>query len=128
MRSAKQLETRFVKAATAHGLATLQGDHHRANREATKLERYHTEMQEDASLAALLLSTLLQNDNASVRTWAAAFALQQKLLVNEAIDELEKTAQDKTIGLVAFDAKMVLSRWRDKTGAAGSSPGSGPSG
>lgn len=99
----------YVRAAVAHGTATVQGDHEGANtaHEAimTALDDMRTEVAEWPSM----LAEALGHPDMSVRCWAATHLLEKSPVT--ACRVLRELAERK--GIIAFNARMVLREWQE---------------
>src|SRR4051812_45451301 len=98
----------YREGALMHGVGTNSGDHKKANEGYSKLNAaYKIIKSEDPELNSL--KELLNDEDSSVKSWAAAHLL----LVDPKIAEpvLEEIAKEK--GLVAFSAEMTLEQWRN---------------
>ena len=97
---------RFVQAASAHGAAVEVADSDAASGAADALLEV-CERLSRAGKKRLLLS-LLQNENASVRLWAAGYTLSlDETRAEKVLEELSGGT-----GLLSFSASMTLSQWR----------------
>jgi len=98
---------RYREAAIAHGAATESGDHKQAN---AVYDRLIEALEELRAIPDGLraLESMLQDQNSSVRSWAASHLLPTRS--DAAIEVLEQVSREP--GLVAFSAHMVLKEWR----------------
>ena len=100
---------RYRNAAKRHGEATDAGDYRAANDAHDQLAEALEELNTiPRGLDAL--DALLDDQDTSVRCWAAAHLLPTGS--KRAIDALEGLANGT--GIIAFDAKQVLKQWRQE--------------
>lgn len=97
--------------AEKHGVATNEGDYKVANKSHDKLLKALKKIRSFGEEGSLALLSLTDDDNDSVRCWAATHSLT----FNE--EKAEKTLQDLTLkgGPISFNAEMVLDEWRKGT-------------
>ena len=97
--------------AINHGKAILEGDSDTANQNYDKLKTVLQKIREFGNEGGLALLSLLEEDNQSIRCWAATDSL--KFDENKAKKALKKLSKED--GIIAFDAKMVLKEWKKGT-------------
>ena len=95
--------------AQEHGRATATGDNKAANRHHDALLGVLAEIRKHGDVGSAALSTLLTDDDPSVRCWAASHCLGDHEAI--AVAALERLAEAKT-GIISFNAQMVLREWR----------------
>ena len=95
--------------AEQHGRATATGDHKAANQHHDALLGVLAKIRQCGDVGGAALSTLLNDDDAAVRCWAATHCLGDHEAI--AVAALEKLVEAKA-GIVSFNAKMVLREWR----------------
>ncbi len=103
--STDELVARYAEAARIHGEATITGSHP-ANNEADFIAATYRELRNRGSESALL--GLLESDDAAVRAWAGAHALEFAPEQGEPV--LVRIAESP--GLLGFGAEMTLREWR----------------
>jgi len=104
----KELTDQFINAAVGHGKGTLSGDSDRTNREHDRIiETLKSIHSADPSFEVLV--PLLQNEDMSVRTWAATYLLPHQ--TERALKVLDDASKEK--GLVAFSAGITANEWRE---------------
>ena len=96
----------YADWARLHGEATDEGDSDRANKAHDEVLRVLSLLDREGARAELL--SLLSDGHPSVRCWAATHSLTVNAETAEAA--LQQLAEG--VGAVAFDAEMVLDRWR----------------
>jgi hypothetical protein len=62
----------------------------------------------------LRLEILFQNENPSVRGWAAAYALDLNIKIDKAAEVLRSISEDPKFGIFGFNAKITLQEWEKK--------------
>jgi hypothetical protein len=100
------LIARYRDAARRHGVAKTS---RAANRAAVELAGIHRELRAHGSAALEQIMPLLQDQDASVRGWAAAHALQ--FAPQQAAAVLEELAAGP-FGPIRASASMTLREWR----------------
>lgn len=100
------LVSAYADAAAAHLRATAAGDDDEANRRHDVVAAVYRELRRRDERQALL--PLLRDDDAGVRLWAGAHALEFAPADGEPV--LERLAAEDGFG--AFDAEMTLETWR----------------
>lgn len=107
----KSVIDEYKNYAINHGKATLEGNSAVANRNYDKLKTVLKKIREFGNEGGLALLSLLEEDNQSIRCWAATDSL--KFDENKAKKALKKLSKED--GIIAFDAKMVLQEWEKAT-------------
>jgi hypothetical protein len=97
----------FEEAAIQHAEATKEGDHKTCNKSYTIIFKAVTFLKERDEI--IQLSQFLNHTSMGVRTWAATYLLPTR--TQESIRTLEEIVSAN--GLFSFEAKMVLSEWRE---------------
>lgn len=103
------IKQEYIEAAIKQRDSSYSGDSKIANKQYRILKRIYKQIEEDVVDRKILLE-LLNNDNISVRGWAAAHMLGLGFEVALAEKELERIAVDP--GMVGFSAKMTLKTWK----------------
>jgi hypothetical protein len=98
----------YADAAIDHGRSTTT-DAERANASADTIATIYRELRRRGPESQAALLTLLDHLNPSVRSWAAAHALEFAPPRGEPV--LEKLARGPH-GVVRLDAEMTLQEWR----------------
>ena len=101
----------YKSYAVNHGEATLEGDSTVANQNYDKLKTVLKQIKEFGDDGGLALLSLLEDNNQSIRCWAATDSLR----FNESKAKKALKKLSKEDGIIAFDAKMVLKEWRKGT-------------
>lgn len=99
---------KYVESAITHGECTESGDHRTANRAYDEVMGSLRLIRAAGDAGREELLKLLEHANDSVRCWAGTHLLKSD---GRAAKKVLKKLASKP-GLVAFDAKMVLSEWR----------------
>ncbi|EYE87360.1 hypothetical protein Q428_13780 [Fervidicella metallireducens AeB] len=103
-----ELIEEFIENAIIHGKATYDGDYKRGNKAGDKLFEICQMMKENIGLAQNMLDILLCNDEPNVKIWACSIALDMGYKVIEVEKMLRKLSEMPEIGILGFDAKMIL--------------------
>lgn len=102
-------QDRFVEGAHQHGLYTVSGDALATNRAYNKIILALKELRRTSDGGEGFLSSLLQNEDLSIVSWAASYLLDFKPeKARQALDRVVKEGPP----LIAFDAEMTLKEWR----------------
>lgn len=103
-----QLITEYRKAAIIHGEASEAGNARRCNAAYDELTRIRRQLRQAGPEHARKILTLLDDENRSVRSWAAVDALD--LSPDDGVRVLREVASGPR-GMVRLDAEMVLKLW-----------------
>lgn len=103
------LKEQFRRAAIVHGEGTETGDYEKSNKAYDRTVALVKEMRLLSDRGRALLTSLLSDSDAAVRSSAACYLLP--LDERMAIPVLEEVARS-TLPLVGFSAEMVLREWR----------------
>ncbi len=106
-KSISELVTKYRQNALEHGAATAIGDHKRTNECHDLLMAAVRGLREQGVQGSEALLPLLDDQDQSVRCWAATHCL--KVAEGRARRTLVDLASEP--GIVAFTAEMVLSEW-----------------
>jgi len=101
------IQSEFVEAACEHGQFTESGDSVHANKAHDKVIKIISRMKQLPDKGVSILASLLNDENDSVKAWAATYLLP--LDEESAINTLKELSSGR--GFIAFDAKMVLKLW-----------------
>ena len=104
-----EVEDRFVDAARKHGLGTREGNPRMTNKAYDDLIVALREIRRTPDKGVAFLIGQLNNDDASVVTWAGLYLLPFR--EKEASHALERVAS-QGIPRMSFDADMTLKEWR----------------
>ena len=96
----------FRRSASAHALATENGDYKTVNKYYDAIVQSAKHLREKYSI--LDLEPLLQSDGVGVRLWSASYLLKFEL--NNAVTTLEEIAKGTSIH--AFTAEMTLKQFQ----------------
>jgi hypothetical protein len=103
----EELVRLYERAAAEHGRGMLEGTPKETNRAADTIAAIYRELRGRDNQSRQAILPLLLSDNASVRGWAGAHAMEFAPEQGRAI--LEDLAKEK--GLIAFSAVMTLKVW-----------------
>jgi len=107
----ESLIAQYKVCAKKHGEATMEGNYKRANMNYDKLVELLKKIRQFGNEGNIALLSLTEDENQSVRCWASTDSLQFDK--SKAIKVLKKLAKED--GIIAFDAKMVLSECKKGT-------------
>lgn len=105
---------KYIDAAILHGEASKEGDYQVANKQYRLLAKMYKQIEPDRIQAERIIVRLFQHTNASVRTWAAADALNLGILAERAKSILQQLSEDHSIGFLRLDAEMTLNEWEKR--------------
>jgi hypothetical protein len=98
----------YRASAVAHGIATEEGDHRKANRHHDAIAKIYGELRHRGDEARRVLLVLLDDINPHVRAWAAAHALDFAPDRGEPVLRRLASGQD----VVGLNADMTLQEWQ----------------
>ncbi|MBL6854587.1 MAG: DUF2019 domain-containing protein [Alphaproteobacteria bacterium] len=105
-----ELVARYRDAAEKHGAATAKGDYKNGNRAYHVVTSAYRELRKRGLPSQRLLLTLLNDEDAAVRSWAATHALE--FASHKGVPVLEALAGAEHIGIQRLIAETTLSEWR----------------
>ena len=92
-----------------HSEAQIQMDcTNNGNIASEKLEKYNKIIKKDFVNNIDLVDELLDSDNPNVCIWISCVALDENYRVNFIKDKLTKFSYDDNLGIIGFNAKMLL--------------------
>jgi hypothetical protein len=103
----ENIKDRFLSAAIEHGQAIAIGDHRKANKIHKKVQSLYNQAKEQNQ--ADVFSELLNEEDESVRLWAATLSLRVLPMIAE--KALEKLTELTTI--TGLSAKTTLLLWKE---------------
>jgi hypothetical protein len=109
--SVEELVAEYRHSAIEHGAATAVGDHRKTNRHHDRLMAAVRGLREQGGTGTGALLPLLDDEDRSVRCWAATHCL--RIDEDRARGTLEQLAAQP--GIFAFNAQVVLSEWEKGT-------------
>jgi hypothetical protein len=92
--------------------AIQTGDYKTGNREGRILIKLFKLLEKDRKLAADCISQLYKSECTSVRIKAAAYSLSLGIDLPKAEEVLYIIGQDKSLGIIGFNAEMTLKVWK----------------
>lgn len=96
-------------AAASHGESTRRGDHKAANANADLIATAYTVLKERGLESQQMMLPLLDDQDASVRSWAASHALE---FASSPAEATLRHLVENDSSIVGFNAKMTLREWR----------------
>jgi hypothetical protein len=100
---------KFIEAASHHGQGIVEGDVPMADKAYKRLVLAAKQIRATPDRGESLFVSLLANEDASVRKWAALYLLRSRR--GEAEQALQKIAETGP-PLIAFGAEMTLKEWQ----------------
>jgi len=117
MKDNKSIKTTYENAARLHAKASAVGNYKTANKQVNILRGIYRDI-EKRKIENIILLELLEDDDISIKAWAAAHLLGLKFEIDKAITVLQhiksligKTTEEK---LVIFGSKKVLEVWEKR--------------
>ena len=104
----KEFILNYYEAAQIQMSATYSGDYKKGNKASNKLIKYNNIIKSDFKNYKSIVKELIYSQNPNVIIWIANVALDEKFEVNFVISSLKKIAENKELGIIGFNAKMVL--------------------
>ena len=93
-------------------IATIEGDYKTNNREGKKIQKLFDILSRDIILAKKVYRVLLNYDNITTRTEAAAACLKLGIFEDKAVQTLESISKRTDIGVRRLNAEMIIRVWR----------------
>ena len=93
-------------------IATIEGDYKVNNREGRKIQKIFNVLSRDIDLAKKVYKVLLEYDNITTKTEAAAACLKLGIHEDKAIQTLESISKRNDIGVRRLNAEMVIRVWK----------------
>jgi hypothetical protein len=106
--SVEVLVAAYRRAASAHGKASVAGDHRTANKHFYTIAAIYRELRKRGRDCQLAILPLLTSDDLDVRAWAAAHSLEFSPSAGRPV--LEELAKNQ--GIVGLEAQMTLREWQ----------------
>lgn len=108
--NAEELIERFIEYATIEGETKLSGDFRRGNAMAKKINKICKVLSSDPSLAENVLKSIMESDSFRASTMAAVECLRMNILIDEAVEILEKGSERNDI--LGGGCYYALKIWR----------------
>lgn len=112
--SVEEIIQQYEKSGRIIEETTQTGDYKTGNREVKKLTKIFKLLEKDRELAAECIRQLYKSECTSVKTTAAAYSLSLGIDVSRAEAVLYDISQDKTLGILRFNAEMTLKVWKER--------------
>lgn len=106
----KKIAAAYRRHALGHAAASWDGDSGGSDRHHRRIVEALLELRAHGADGERVLLVLLEDDEVSVRAWAASHALE--IDASRSIRVLEEVSNDPR--LVGFDARAVLREWREE--------------
>ncbi|NLB81904.1 MAG: hypothetical protein GX800_09940 [Clostridiaceae bacterium] len=110
--TAQEIVNLHIESDKISDIATVEGDYRTNNREGKKINKLFTLLAHDIELAQEVYGILLDYDNITTRTEAAAACLKLSIHKNKAVQVLEELSKRNDIGIRRLNAEMTLRVWR----------------
>lgn len=107
----QKLILEYHKAAKMHMEATYSGNYKKGNKAGDKLKKYNDLMKSDFESYKSEVRELINSENVNVVVWIAGVALGEGFEIKKVENKLKQIAGDKSLGILGFDAKMVLKQY-----------------
>lgn len=102
----KEIEENYLYYAGLHG--DMNVNNLKANKSAKKLIKLNTYMSNNLEIAKQVIDDILYADNINAKIWIAGLAIDINYKKQDAVDLLISLSKDKTIGILAMNARGVL--------------------
>ncbi|TEB06807.1 hypothetical protein Psch_00339 [Pelotomaculum schinkii] len=106
----EDVRQKYINAAILHRKSSYNGDYKTANKQYKVLKKIYDQIEKNVIEKKLLLDLLEYND-ISVKSWAAAHMLGIKYEISKAEKELINIATIHDAEMIGFSAKMTLNVW-----------------
>lgn len=105
----KQEVTKYLKNATVHQNCTMTGDYKKGNMAARFLGSINNELlKEEADQTQAFIDEILSSDMPNAIMWIVPVCVSLNYRIDFVKMLLQTYAADKNIGLLSFDASMLL--------------------
>ena len=108
--SKEELIEKFVKYATIDGEAKLSGDVRKGNNATKKMNKISYILREDKNLAETVYGEIMKSNSFRAKTLAAVECLRMNILLDEAVEILEKGSERKDV--LGGGCYWALKIWR----------------
>lgn len=98
----------YVGVAQKQMEYTYTGDFRKGNLASDKLKEYNDEIKSNFSEYEKTVYELITSNNPNACIWISNVALDKEFEVNLVIQRLKEIASTKELGIIGFNAKMVL--------------------
>lgn len=104
----KELFDKYCQEAQIQMDCTYKGDYKNGNIASEKLEKYNAIIKKDFINNINIVDELLASNNPNVCIWISCVALDENYRIDFIKDKLTKLSNDNNIGIIGFNAKMLL--------------------
>ena len=104
----ENLELDYCEMAQIQMEATYSGDYRKGNKASDKLEEYNNIIKNNFMNYKSLVKKLINSENPNVIIWISNVALDENYEVDCIIQRLKDIAQNKKLGIISFNAEMIL--------------------
>ena len=108
----KDIITKHLDSDMVIESVSMTTDFKTHNKEMKKLNKLMLSISHDAELCKAVYGELLKNENPVTLLNASSECLKLNIFVEQAVKTLKLLAKRKDIGIISFNAEMMLSEWR----------------
>lgn len=102
------LLNKYYKESQIQMECTYSGNYEVGNKSSSKLEEYNKIIEMDFENYIDIVDELLDSTNPNTCIWIANVALEKNHRVDYVIEKLKMLSCDNSIGIIGFNAKMLL--------------------
>ena len=102
----KEIEEKYLYYSDLHG--DMNVNNIKANKSAKELVKLNTYMSNNLDIAKQVIDDILYTDKINAKIWITGLAIDINYKKQEVIDLLVSLSKDKTIGILAMNARGVL--------------------
>lgn len=98
----------YEQAAGIQMECTYSGNYKRGNRASDKLLAFNKAMAADFERYRWMVDAIMENGSVNARLWVAGVVKELNYRREEMLEKLLAIAKDPTLGIISFNAKMML--------------------
>lgn len=102
------MKSNYYEAAEIQMQATYSGKYRTGNRASDRLAKYNKIMSSDFENYKSLVKELKNSEHPNVVIWISGVAMDNNFETDVVINRLKEMAEDKKLGIIRFNAEMVL--------------------
>ena len=107
----KDIITKHLDSDKVIESVSMTTDFKTHNKEMKKLNKLMLSISQDVELCKAVYGELLKNDSPVTLLNASSECLKLNILVEQAVKTLKLLAKRKDIGIISFNAEMMLNEW-----------------